>query len=386
MTSRRRPPGQAFHRAFSADAPPTAAGRHTRGLTEGAILAALTAVIAAAGLVIPPVAILLAPLPLMLLVIRWGLRTGVLATVVAGLILMQLFGPLVAVSAIGFGPVGLALGWGVRYERGPAWTVLAGAAALYASTLISFALAMALFHQDLLTEFIRLQTTSMEHSVALMERLGASTQMIEPVRLLIEAPCGEHHCFVPPLETLMRSTSLVLVALGALVWGYLCYTVGRSLLRRLGYQIPAVPPMLTWRLPRRIAASLVWLSAGLSVAGLWFPAVGGLVLSAVFVNLFVFGFLGVLVAVTWMTKRQIPRVAQAIVLVLLITSQTSLPLLALAVLGMLDTWHDFRRLTRATAAPALQDGPGGATEEAVAIPPAAPKRAGRKAPKAVSSP
>jgi uncharacterized protein YybS (DUF2232 family) len=384
---RRRPSAPATHRTFPADAAHPAAGQRTRGLTEGAILAALTAVIAAAGLVIPPIAILLAPLPVMLLVIRWGLRTGVLATVVAGLILLQIFGPLVAFSALGFGPVGLALGWGVRHERGPAWTVLAGATALYASTLVSVVLAMAVLHQDVLTEFIRLQIASFQHSIALMERLGASSQMVEPLRLLIEAPCGEHHCFVPPLEALIRSTGLVVLALGALLWGYLCYTVGRSVLRRLGYHIPALPPMLTWRLPRRIAASLVWLSAGLSLAGLWVPALGGLTLSAVFLNLFVFGFLGALVAVTWMTKRQIPRLAQAAVLLFFITSQSALPLLALAVLGMLDTWHDFRRLTRTSLPPAAQETADGQADQGAALPAAAAARGSpNQKPKAVSRP
>lgn len=369
--SRRRPSAPATHRAFIADSAHTAAGQRTRGLTEGAILAALTAVIAAAGLVIPPVAILLAPLPIMLLVIRWGLRTGVLATIVAGLILMQFLGPLVASLALGFGPVGLALGWGVRNERGPTWTVLAGAAAFYASTLVSLALAMAVLHQDVLAQFIRLQTTSMQHSIALMERLGASPQMVEPLRLLTDAPCGEHHCLMPPLEAVIRSTGLVVLALAALIWGYLCYMVGRSLLRRLGYQIPALPPMLTWRLPRQIAASLVWLSAGLSLAGLWVPALAGLTLSAVFLNLLVFGFLGALVAVTWMTKRQIPRFAQAAVLLFLITSQSALPLLALAVLGMLDTWHDFRRLTSTSPPPTGQDNTDGRADQGPALPAAA---------------
>src|ERR1700737_1864562 len=98
MSQRRT--ARAIHRAFAAEPGHPVAGQHTRGLTEGAILAALAAVIAAAGLVLPPVAILLAPVPVMLLVIRWGLRTGVLATVVAGLILLQFFGPLVAFSAI----------------------------------------------------------------------------------------------------------------------------------------------------------------------------------------------------------------------------------------------------------------------------------------------
>ena len=75
----------------------------------------------------PFVGILLAPIPLMLLVIRWGLRTAVLAAIVAGLILLQFFGPVNAVSMGGiFAPLGLALGWGVRRRIGAPLTVLAG--------------------------------------------------------------------------------------------------------------------------------------------------------------------------------------------------------------------------------------------------------------------
>jgi LytS/YehU family sensor histidine kinase len=98
------------------------------------------------------------------------------------------------------------------------------------------------------------------------------------------------------------------------------------------------------------------------VAGLWFPQIGGAVLSAVFLNLFVFGFLGALVGVTWMNKRHIPRVFQVIVIMMLITSQTFPMLLALAIVGMLDTWYDYRRLAQP---PAPVGAPGGAEPQPV---------------------
>jgi uncharacterized protein YybS (DUF2232 family) len=353
---RRRAPAEVVHRTLTADPGHPSTKPQTRGLTEGAILAALAAVIAAAGLLIPAVALVLAPLPIMLLVIRWGMRTGVLATVVAGLILLQFLGPLAAFSAIGFGPIGLALGWGVRRELGAGQTVLAGAAALYASSLASFAVATLVFRQNLLGSFIQAQLKAMQQSAALLERLGAPQQEIASLRLLADAQCAEHHCFVAPMEQLVRSTGPVLLALGTLFWGYLCYTLARSLLRRIGHEIPAAPAILAWRLPRPLAATLVWISGGLSVAGLWFPEIGGAVLSAVFLDLFVFGFLGALVAVTWMNKRQIPRVMQVIVLMMLITSLAFPALLALAIIGMLDTWYDYRRLTQAPPPAAAPDG------------------------------
>lgn len=348
---RPRSPAEVAGRALAADPGYPSARRQTRGLTEGAILAALAAAIATVGFVVPPVAVLLAPLPVMLLVIRWGLRTAVLAAVVAGLILLQFFGPLVAVSiTVIFAPIGLALGWGVRRGVGAQVTVLAGSAAFLLSTIGTFGLTTFVLHQDLLGQLIQAQVQGMHQSVALLERFGAPQEKIDEIRLLADAQCWEHHCFPPPMEQSLRTVVPVGVALGALFWGYLCYTLGRSVFRRIGYEIPAVQPMLTWRLPRRLAMTLVWISAGLSGAGLWFPDLSGIVLSAVLLNLFVFGFQGALVAVVWMNGRQLSRAMQIIAFVALISMQAGLALFGLAILGMLDTWYDFRRLTSSPGA------------------------------------
>ncbi len=366
---RPRSPAEVAARALAADPGYPSARRQTRGLTEGAILAALAAVIAAVGLVVPPVAVLLAPLPVMLLVIRWGLRTAVLAAVVAGLILLQFFGPLVAVSiTVIFAPIGLALGWGVRRGVGAQVTVLAGSAAFLLSTIGTFGLTTFVLHQDLLGQLIQAQVQGMHQSVALLERFGAPQEKIDEIRLLADAQCWEHHCFPPPMEQSLRTVVPVGVALGALFWGYLCYTLGRSVFRRIGYEIPAVQPMLTWRLPRRLAMTLVWISAGLSGAGLWFPDLSGIVLSAVLLNLFVFGFQGALVAVVWMNGRQLSRAMQIIAFVALISMQAGLALFGLAILGMLDTWYDFRRLTSSP----------GANPQPVPQPIAPPERSARR--------
>jgi uncharacterized protein YybS (DUF2232 family) len=335
---RPRSPAEVASRALAADPGYPSARRQTRGLTEGAILAALAAVIAAVGLVVPPVAVLLAPLPVMLLVIRWGLRTAVLATVVAGLILLQFFGPLVAVSiTMIFAPIGLALGWGVRRGVGAQVTVLVGSGAFLLSTLGTYGLTTLVLHQDLLGQLIQAQVQGMHQSVALLERFGAPQEKIDEIRRLADAPL---------MAKSLRTVFPVGVALGALFWGYLCYTLGRSVFRRIGYEIPAVQPMLTWRLPRRLAMTLVWISAALSGAGLWFPDLSGIVLSAVLLNLFVFGFQGALVAIVWMNRRQLSRPMQIIAFVALISMQAGLALFGLAILGMLDIWYDFRRLTR----------------------------------------
>jgi len=315
----------------------------TRGLTEGAILAALTVVVGAVGLLAPFVGILLAPLPIMLLVIRWGLRTAVLASVVAALILFQFFGPLNAVSIVAaFAPLGLALGWGVWRGIGAQLTVFGGAAAFLASTIAALAVTTLVLHQDLLGQFIQSQVQAMQMALSVQQRFGAPSAQVEEMRKTIVV-----------LPQFLRMAFPVMLALGALIWAYLCYTTARVVLRRVGHELLGVPPILTWRLPPLLASTLLWVAAGLGALSLRVTAVGGAALDAMIVNVFVFGFQGALVGITWMNRRQIPRFAQVMAGVLMLTAGF-LPILALAILGMLDTWFDYRRLTgsHAPAAPA----------------------------------
>lgn len=341
----------ATRRGPSVTGRPAAAGtatrrQPTRGLTEGAILAALTVVVAAAGLIAPFVGILLAPLPIMLLVIRWGIRTALLATVVAAWVLLQFFGPLNAISAVAtFAPLGLALGWGVRRGIGAQFTILAGAAAFLGSTLAVLEVTMIVLHQDLIEQFIRGQVQAMQTALAVQERLGAPQQQVDELRLLWDTYCGEHHCFAAVMPQFFHTALPVMLAFGALLWGYLSYTVARAVLRRVGHTLPAVPPIVTWHIPPLLASILLWISAGISLVSLRDPRASGMALDAMFVDLFVFGFQGALVGIAWMNNRQIPRFAQVMAGVLLLMTGL-LPMMALAVLGIMDSWFDYRRLRR----------------------------------------
>jgi uncharacterized protein YybS (DUF2232 family) len=311
------------------------ARRHpTRGLTEGAILAALTAIIGAVGLLAPPVAVLLAPLPIMLLVIRWGLRIAVLASIIAAAALFQFTGPVNAVSAFAmFAPLGLTLGWGVRRGFAAQWTILVGSVAFLFASVAMIAGAGALMHQDVMGDFITSQVKAMQMAMDVQHRFGAPAAQVEEMRKLIAI-----------LPQFLRTALPVALALGALLWAYLCYTLARSVLRRVGHPLPAVPPILTWRLSTALSTVMLWAGAILSLVAIRLPQFfGGAALDAMLVNLFVFGFQGVLVGVTWANRRGYPAFIQ-IVFGFMLLGAGILPLLGLAILGMLDTWWDFRRL------------------------------------------
>lgn len=335
------------------------AQRHpTRGLTEGAVLAALTVIVGAVGLIAPFVAVLLAPLPIMLLVIRWGLRIAVLASVVATLLLLQFFGPLGALSSAAlFAPLGLTMGWGVRRGLAAPLTILAGAAGFFSSTIATVAVVRAVLHQDLIEQVIRSQVLAMQTSLSVWQRLRVPSQKLDELRTAISVMPQFLHTALPAV-----------LALGTLLWAYLCYTVARAVLRRVGHELPAVPPLLAWRIHPLLVSALLWITAGLSFLSYWVPPAAGPALNAVIADLFVFGFQGALVGVTWMNRWGIPRFAQVMAGLLVLGDVR--PLAGLAVVGILDTWFDYRRL-------------GGLP--APASPPIADPGAGRGAPRAVAT-
>jgi uncharacterized protein YybS (DUF2232 family) len=318
------------------------ARRHpTRGLTEGAILAALTVIVAAVGLVAPFVGVLLAPLPIMLLVIRWGPRTAVLAVVVASAVLFQFVGPLNALSAAAvFAPLGLALGWGAWRGVGAELTILAGAAAFLASAVAALFAATALLHQDLIGELIKSQVDAMQMSISLQQKLGAPSQQLDDLRQVLAVMPRFLHAAIP-----------VLLGLSALLSSYLCYVVARAVLRRVGHTLPGVPPILAWRVPPLLATAVLWASGGLSLASLRVPQLADARIDAMLVVLFVFGFQGALVGIKWLAVRQIPRFAIVLAALLLIRGGI-LPIAAIAMIGVLDTWFDYRRLSAPAAASA----------------------------------
>jgi hypothetical protein len=203
---------------------------------------------------------------------------------------------------------------------------------------------------------IQIQVSASQTVASIQQRLGAPPQQIEEMRALWEPSCSEHHCVAALMPPVLRTVFPLILALGALISAYLCYTVARAILRRVGHELPGVPPLLAWRLHPFLVSVMLWLTAGLTILGLRFSPAAGAALNVVFADLFAFGFQGALVGITWMNRRRIPRFAQVMAGILLLqTSNGSIA--ALAILGLLDSWFDFRRLTGPPAGASSSVGP-----------------------------
>ena len=115
-----------------------------RPVVEGGVLTAVAIIFALISTYVPVLGAfvnLIWPVPIVLLGVRHGYKWSIMAVIASGVIIALLVHPLSAVSVVvGFGLIGIALGYAIRQGFPPAKTLLFGAVA----SLISKAAVLAI--------------------------------------------------------------------------------------------------------------------------------------------------------------------------------------------------------------------------------------------------
>jgi uncharacterized protein YybS (DUF2232 family) len=312
-----------------------AVGTRTASLTEGALLAALTALVALLVALLGSPGLVAAPLPLFVLTYRRGVRTAVLSAVVAGLALSPFFGFPQGLLFVGaFAPVGVVQGWVARKGGEVAGrAVLAGAAVGVAVTVLSLGVSRFVVGMDPLEAVVEAQVKGAEAAADLSRRLGAPPQQVQQMEQLAKQ-----------MPELVRTILPAAVALGVLVWAYAAYALARHVMRRLGTELPGFPPILTWRLPPAGAVVLVLPVLAGVVVQPWAPQLGRVLAANGFMaSVLVFAFFGILTMLHYLNSREVPRAGRvlAVVAVLMLGD---LGTFAMVALGVVDLWLDLRKV------------------------------------------
>src|SRR5574337_61469 len=344
-----------------------------RGLTEGAVLAVVVAVLAVAATYLPLVgaaAFFLCPLPLTVLTVRHGLRVAFIAAAVATGIGTMVGGILIGSSiTAAFAPAGLAMGMGIRRGLSSTGIWLLTSAVAAASMVASTLLALFGIGQDprrLFAQAIEESARSQQSVVQLYERLGIYTANVRQA--------------VAQTEQLMRLLPWLLPVLlvgSVAMIAYLNLLVGRPVLRRLGVNVPAFPPLSTWRVPSwflwtlpagmlcLILSGMAWqprpipeatlrmlspddVAAIVGQAGVHYPLLEAAVMNLVMLAQVVFFPLGLIAGWVLMERYHVPRWYRWL-LIFLALSSPMLGLLAL-LLGLADATYDLRSRWRQTVA------------------------------------
>ncbi|MDI3269612.1 MAG: YybS family protein [Bacillota bacterium] len=214
-----------------------------RRLVDGALMAALTVVLALVAFYVPvlgSILLFVLPAPAAALTVRWGLGIALASIVVAGVTLGLLLGPVQALGlVIVFAFMGLALGWGLRRGWSGGTTILLGAVAALLSVVSALAFSKLFLHEDALTVGLNQTRSLLETMVA-----TGPTYVRDGAQSLLLA-----------LDNLATDPLLwVLPGAGALLFlSFLYYAAMTPLLRRLHIQVPALTPFAAWTVPRWMA-------------------------------------------------------------------------------------------------------------------------------------
>ncbi len=117
-------------------------------MVEGGILAAVSIIFAFISVYIPLIGAfvnMIWPVPIILLGVRHGYKWSIMATVVSGLLIAMMVHPLQAISVVvGFGLIGIALGYALHAQYSAGKTLLYGSIASFVSKIAVIGIGLAI--------------------------------------------------------------------------------------------------------------------------------------------------------------------------------------------------------------------------------------------------
>lgn len=308
----------------------------TKSLVEGALLAAINIVLSIMALYMPILgtfAALVWPVPIVILGIRHGLRISILSTVVAGIFVAILSGPLQAISVVlSFGLIGIAMGWAINKKLSPFKVLTIGGAASLISKVALVFITMLVIGINPITEEINLLKESLAMAGSLYEKMGMDPETVKST-----------------MENFSRSLELLPILIpGIFIMAsaldtFLTYMVTKAVLARMGQKLEELTPFWLWRFPDYTVAFYLFGNLLVLLETYW--PVG--VLKAIGSNLaLVFGFVfyiqGFSLLAFYMGKYDVARPLRVLITFLVFFNPLFLQILFFA--GLFDILFNFRKI------------------------------------------
>ena len=211
-------------------------------LTESALIAALTVILAAIATFMPLIGIvasLIWALPVVVLTVRQGLKWGAMTLVVSGIIMATLIEPLLSLRMVlAFGFSGIVLGMCLRKKISGAKTLGITLTASVAAKVVSLFLVLALTGINPMGVSVETLKESFDMTFQIYSGIGVSDDVIDEAK-------GNAENSLTMLTMLMP---LVIFLMGA-VDTVVNYVVAGRIMRHLRLYAPTLPPFVEWRLP-----------------------------------------------------------------------------------------------------------------------------------------
>lgn len=306
----------------------------TRSLTEGAMLGAITVLVAILGEYIGMPSIII-PIPLLLLVYRQGFQYGILAAIAAALISSLVAGHVFSgLSIIIWGFVGVALGMALREKFSFPRLMLVGIISNLVVIGLNFLLYSLIIGGSVLTDLLTMFMQSIDQAIQMSESLGVQGEALRQYEAM--------KTFLPILLRVGLPSMLLVYAVSM---SYLNLAIGRAVLRRLGdHNMPWMLPFSQWRLPGYFGLILGFglittsISLGTDLPE-WLQFLG---LNSFLLSFYAYAVAAISLAWYYFQKKNVPTFLRVVLIFMLFTMQFLL--MALVFLAVIDGFFDFRRL------------------------------------------
>lgn len=306
----------------------------TREIAEAGLMTAIMVILGLGASYIPVIGTLISflfPVPLIILSIRHSLRTGIMALIVAGIILILFTEPLYGVGfSASFGSIGLVFGYMMKSGKNPNSTVLWGALAFLCGVILIAFLSFIIMGINTFDLYFKMYEESFPTVIDMYKRFGLPTDQIEA----LSKNWQEIMKFIK-----QALPSMLLV--GGVIISSANYWVAHQVLKRIRIDIPPIS-LSNLRLPP-ITVLGFFLAFIITAIGIKDPKSLayniGINLQVIFSVLFLFN--GILVVNSWLSKWGLPKVAK-IVLFIFIIFQPFFSQLVVWI-GMFDTIFKFRK-------------------------------------------
>jgi len=308
----------------------------TKTLVEGALLSAITIILSISSVYIPFIGIFLTflwPVPIIVLCIRHGIRIGIMATIVSGLVVAMMTEPLQAFTIIlGFGLIGITLGYAFKHKYSSGKTLLLGTGASILSKIILFGLAMLILNINPLVTQMEIFKESLDSVVRFYSTMGMDSQQLQTLKENFKGMFQILHIMLPGI-----------LIMASFFDAFINFSVAGLVLRRLGHKVEGLPPMREWRMP---IFSVPMFLSGIAMMLLYryyqIPVLKYLGINIQLVFSLVLMFQGLAVVSFYLSRFNIHKILVIVIFVFILFN----PFLSqIAVwVGLFDLLFDFRKL------------------------------------------
>ncbi len=307
-----------------------------RSMVEGGLLAGIAIIFALISAYLPivgPFVNLLWPVPIILLGVRHGYKWSIMATVVSGLIIAMLIHPLQAVGVVvGFGLIGIVVGYAFRMEFSPAKTMFWGTIASILSKAALLGIGMAVTGINPFVMQGEVMTKAMEQGIEVYRNFGIAEEELTKMK--------------DSMQAVFEIVKVILPAgfiMASVLDTFLNFLIAKKVLKKLGHHIEDFPPFKNWSVPDYIvyffALSLVMIYWGdsrqitlLYQLGMNLQVITSSLLLVQGLALFYY----------FVDKYNLSRAVKGIILFLILINGFMSQVLIFA--GAIDTILDYRRL------------------------------------------